>query len=239
MKQGYWQILGKDRKLPNYKPDQLIEDGNYANSRKQGLWIKYYPNGSIKSKVTYKNSRPKGLYETYYEHGKIEQRGYWRNNRDPNFEYWIYYSDGCLDIWKHYRSEVVTEVKKYESCNCLLYEIVLDTATGLAVKKEYENGKLIETKPFTLEMERIIQDSIALMNRYERFKFYTPVPEYLHGQQKMYNSNHQIIMDGYFKKNKLKDGKRYVYNDKGELIRIQLYKRGRYIGDESIPVEEK
>ena len=30
-----------------------------------------------------------------------------------------------------------------------------------------------------------------------------------------------------------------IFNDKGELIRIQLYKRGRYIGDESIPVEEK
>ena len=239
LKQGYWQILGQDRKLPNYKDNQLLEEGIYVNSRKQGLWIKYYPNGSIKSKIAYVNSRPRGFYETYYVDGRIKEKGVWKSSRNGNFESFDYDEDKCLSIWKHYRKDKITEVKKYVSCNCLWYEIVLDTATGLAVRKEYENGMLVEAKPFTLEMERVIQDSIALMNGYERFKSYITVSEYLHGQQKMYNSTHQIVMDGYFKKNKLKDGKRYVYNDKGELIRIQLYKRGRYIGDESIPVEEK
>ena len=38
LKQGFWKIFGRMKKLPDYQPDQVVEQGDYENSRKQGIW---------------------------------------------------------------------------------------------------------------------------------------------------------------------------------------------------------
>ena len=45
------------------------------------------------------------------------------------------------------------------------------------------------------------------------------------GNYKIYNSNKQLTREGIFKDGKLTDGKWYRYNDKGELIEIQIFQR--------------
>ncbi|MBE7441194.1 MAG: hypothetical protein HS119_01915 [Flavobacteriales bacterium] len=69
------------KKLPEYQPDQVVEEGNYENSRKQGIWKNFFPNRKIKSDIAYVNSRPNGTYRTYFENGQVEEEGSWENNR--------------------------------------------------------------------------------------------------------------------------------------------------------------
>ncbi len=51
------------------------------------------------------------------------------------------------------------------------------------------------------------------------------------GYKKLYNRNRQIAKDGVFKNFRLIDGKDYEYDDNGLLLRIGIFKGGKYIGD--------
>ena len=53
----------------------------------------------------------------------------------------------------------------------------------------------------------------------------------LNGYYVLYNRNKQKTKDGTFVDNRLKDGKNYIYDDKGVLVRVELYKDFKYIGD--------
>jgi len=53
----------------------------------------------------------------------------------------------------------------------------------------------------------------------------------LDGYHKLYNSQKQIWKDGEFKKCQLWNGKHYLYDKNGLLMRIMIYKNGRYFAD--------
>ncbi len=59
----------------------------------------------------------------------------------------------------------------------------------------------------------------------------------LNGYYILYNKNHQKTKDGIFKDNRLNDGKNYIYNANGILIRIEEYKDFSYKGD--LPLDKK
>ena len=50
--------------------------------------------------------------------------------------------------------------------------------------------------------------------------------------------NRQISKDGTFHKFRMTDGKAYIYNADGMLIRIAIYKDSHYVGDEQIEPEK-
>ena len=94
-KEGYWIIYGKMRNLPDYKPDGIIEEGVFKSSRKQGLWKKYYPDGTLKSEIQYVNGRPMGEFKTYHPNGQVEEQGNWKGRvYTGNFE--RFYEDGTV-----------------------------------------------------------------------------------------------------------------------------------------------
>ena len=69
-KQGHWVIMGADSRVPGYKPDQKVEEGDYKDNGKVGIWTTYYSNGNKKSEITFTSGRPSGPYTTYYSNGK-------------------------------------------------------------------------------------------------------------------------------------------------------------------------
>jgi antitoxin component YwqK of YwqJK toxin-antitoxin module len=50
-------------------------------------------------------------------------------------------------------------------------------------------------------------------------------PLVLNGQYILYNKNKQISKDGIFKENRFMEGKAYIYNENGILVRIAVYTR--------------
>lgn len=96
MKQGHWIYFGNMKpNIPDYSPESKIEEGEFSNNRKDGMWIKYYPDGKIHSEITFSNNRPKGHYRTYYPNGIVEEEGTWDNNRNKG-DFERHYENGAL-----------------------------------------------------------------------------------------------------------------------------------------------
>ena len=81
LKQGHWIFYGSDKHLPDYKPDQKVEEGRYINNRKVGVWTKYFTSGRVQNEITYKNSRPFGYVKIYYANGNLREEGIWKESK--------------------------------------------------------------------------------------------------------------------------------------------------------------
>lgn len=255
-KQGYWIIFGRMKNVPGFSADQRIEEGEYVNSKKQGLWKKYYPNEQLKSEITYKNNRPSGTYKLFYENGNVEEEGVWKNNRQTG-KFKRYYQSGQVmqdfsfaengkrngeQLYYHENGQLEVKVN-----------IVEGKEEGL-MQRWYPNGDLKEEKVFNggvvdpasvktyeptqpvveVEEEKLIPEKTTTVNTTDQPNqgaSTAPLRGIPDGYNKLYNKNRVISQDGYFKNGKLIDGKWYRYDNNGILIRIEIYKNGVYIGD--------
>ena len=75
-KQGHWIYFGKDRPGTGFPEEGKVEEGDYKDDRKEGIWIKYHSDGKTpKLKGEYENNRPKGNYTKYHENGLVKDDG--------------------------------------------------------------------------------------------------------------------------------------------------------------------
>lgn len=255
LKQGFWKIFGRMKKLPDYQPDQVVEQGEYENSRKQGIWKMFYPNGKTKSEIAYVNSRPNGYYKTYYENGELEEEGEWKNNRNvgkfvrkhPNgevaqeFEFnesgkrdgeqKYYYEDGSIMIVAQIKESKEEKVTEYYPDGSLKAEkVFVDGNLDVANTKVYEPKTPIKpvetTEKEPVKVIKVNKEEVVNKGTFDG-----------NGQHKLYNKDKQISKDGVFKNYRLIDGKNYKYDENGILISIELIKNGRYIGEAPLPKE--
>ncbi len=253
LKQGFWKIFGRMKKIPAYQPDQVIEQGKYTNSRKQGLWTKFFPNGKTQSEIEYKNSRPNGSYKTYYENGELQEEGNWKNNRNTGkfvrkhengetAQEFAFNDTGKRDGKQIYRNEngiiiIDADIKNGKEEKVIEY---YDDGS-LKAEKNYIDGKLdaANTKvyePKTPVVEKVDGD-IKIVKVQPGEKTNSGKQFSGNGIHKVYNMNKQISKDGNFKNYRLMDGLWYKYDDNGILVSIEKYKNGRYIGDAPLPKE--
>ncbi|MBL1232376.1 MAG: toxin-antitoxin system YwqK family antitoxin [Flavobacteriales bacterium] len=253
LKQGFWKIFGRMKKLPDYQPDQVVEQGDYENSRKQGIWKMFYPNGKTKSEVAYVNSRPNGYYKTYYENGELEEEGEWKNNRNvgkfvrkhPNGEIAqefifnekgkrdgeqkYYYEDGAVMIVAEIKEGKEEKVTEYYPDGSLKAEKVFVDGN-----LDVTNTKLYEPKTPIKEVTTAEKDPVKIV-KVDKAEDVNKGIFDGNGQHKLYNKDKQISKDGLFKNYRLMDGKNYKYDENGILISIELIKNGRYIGEAPLP----
>ena len=57
-RQGHWIITDKMRHLPGYDSNAKVEEGYYRDNMKEGQWIEYNADGSVKSTINYKDNKP-------------------------------------------------------------------------------------------------------------------------------------------------------------------------------------
>lgn len=255
LKQGFWRIFGKMKKLPGYEPDQVVEEGNYESSRKQGLWKTFFPNGKIKSEIAYVNSRPNGTYKTYFESGQVEEEGNWENNRNTG-GFKRFYENGQTA-----QEFVFNETGKRDGKQVYFYEngqvmIEADMAAGKEkfVKEFYEDGSIKAEKSFIdgeldVANTKVYESKNPNNNNENKELANSPIKIVKvdnndevnsgnfngNGQYTMYNKDKQLSKVGFFKDFKLMDGLNYEYDNNGILIVIEKYKEGRYIGDAPLP----
>ena len=256
LKQGFWKIFNKTKKLPNYSPDQVVEEGNYENSRKQGIWKRFFPNGKIKDEINFVNSRPNGYYKTYYDNGEVQEEGTWKNNRNTG-SFKRYYENGQIA-----QDFTFNTTGKREGKQTYYYEngqkmIEGDWAGGkeagviteyyddgsLKAQKAFNNGVIDAAKTKTYESKNPVKDKVEEeINKAPDVKVTVSKDETVNigtfngnGKHKMYNKNKQLSKDGVFKNYRLMEGKWYKYDDNGILVAIEIYKKGRYIGDAPLP----
>ncbi len=256
-KQGKWVIKGKHKPGTCYAPEQKIEEGKYNDNRKIGKWLEYYCNGNMKNQLTFQNGRPDGYAVMYHENGKISEEGNWKNNRwngpyklyyengHPQHEFSFnpsgkrqgpvkyYYENGQIAIEATFVNGKETGIVReyYENGDLKAEKLYIDGAVDVASIKEYEPKKpIIKTKESSLmNAPKLVLKADEKPNGVN-----TKGPLILNGDHITYNKNKQITKDGFFKDNRLIDGKAYIYDENGILQRISVYRNGLYVGDAPI-----
>ena len=237
-KQGKWVKLDKAGKL--------LEKGNYTNNKKQGIWKGYYSSGKIKHEITYKNNRADGPAKFYYEDGKISEQGIWKINKwigeykyyhengslayDWNYnesgrrtgEQKYYYDDGSLRIYGDWtdgkKKGVLTELHRDGSIKSEMNFI--EGKVEVASIKEYQ----IAEKPAKRQTAPTTQKIEPAKTKSNKVGAFTQT-----GYYKTFNEFKKLDREGDFVNGKLMNGKRYFYNDNGDLTRTLIYKDGKVI----------
>lgn len=245
-KQGKWIVYGKDRPSKGYPDENKIEEGKYDNDRKSGLWVMYYPNGNVRTKGEFKYGRPKGDFTKYYEDGTIKQEGNF-TGRAYKGSMKQYHPNGQVAVEKTFNDQGKTDgpVTHYYPNGQIEYKF--ETKNGVPTGKAtryYPNGDVKEVSEFS-------DGKIVSQNKKERVN--PPVDDgskdnakdapsmegetnaaqnkVRDGYNKTYNDNGDILQDGKFQNGKLWNGKQYIYDEDGILLKIEIYKNGKYFAD--------
>ena len=242
---GYWIITGEISKKKGFAPEDKVEEGRYVNSRKTGKWIKYWPNGAIRSAINYKYGRTMGAYTTYFQNGKIEEKGT-INAGLLTGAYELYWPNGQLRQVKKFNSSGKTEGKvDYFYANGKK-ELSFSTVNGLEnggatwyyengdKKKEivFQNGNSLSTKKYEPK-KPIIEYNDPLIEKGPQLEgvFNSAHGKLVNNYGKTYDINKNLLMDGEFKAGRLFNGRHYVYDEYGLLEKIRVFKNGVFVGN--------
>lgn len=249
-KQGHWIIFGKDRPEQGAPPEGKIEEGDYKDDRKVGIWIKYHNDGvTPRLKGEYDFGRPKGSFTKYYPNGKVQEEGVYDKGKYLGAMK-RYYEDGTLMYDGNYDNEGQESGKivYYYPNGKVEYEYTAKEGvpTGKGVRY-WPNGDIKEEVTFDASGEVSSFVAREMVNKPEEIKAPTdketkaaPVPKNAtvktgtfnkNGYNKLYNENEELWMDGDFKNGLLYDGKLFVYDKDGILLKIEIYKKGKYHSD--------
>lgn len=256
-KQGYWIVRNIDNSYPKYSDNQKIEEGNYKDSWKVGLWKSYYPNGKPKSEIHYDMGRPMGKYKLYYENGQLEEAGNWKRTKNTG-DFKRYYPNGKLmQDFSFTEAGLRTGEQKYyySNGNLRLQGNWENGKESGLITEYYENGDISSKKQFSngeLNKNNIQvfapKQSMPEKSEDTGKKIVVKVNEKEKpnqggfdgtGYKKLYNSDKQIAKEGYFEDYRLMNGRFYRYNEDGILIQILVFKNGQYIGDGILADEEQ
>lgn len=252
MKQGHWVYTNKMKNLPNYKEEQVVEEGDYYDDKKTGKWFFYFNNDKVKHVLTYKENRPDGFAIFYYKNGNKREEGTWKNNKWIG-DYKYYYKNGNIrNDWSYNQTGQRTGVQKYYYENGqLMIEgswvngkeagTIVEYHEDGSVKSErnYMNGKIdvAATKVFKPQEKagKVTIKKVPVVAKVKDVSAVgeTPVPKKVTapwngtGERKFFNKKGQVIRAGYFEKGYLIDGNVYMYTTDGKKFRTTVYKSGR------------
>lgn len=249
-RQGMWTIWGKMYPEKGYPAEGKIEEGNYVDDRKEGEWIKYHIDGKTpRLKGMYVDNRPNGPYTKYYENGVIMEEGKFTSGKQVEI-FRRYYDTGILSQQKHFNQAGREDgkVTYYYPSGKLEFEYTkVDGVTTGSATRYYENGDVKEIIMYNSDGSIASRIEKEMVNPpYSSTPVVTTPPTSApdgtkgttngkkfkeNGYNKVYNSDQELWMDGEFKDGKLMDGKLYKYDNDGILLKIEVWKNGKYHSD--------
>ncbi len=244
-KQGHWIIFGKDRPEKGYPEEGKIEEGPYKDDRKNGQWIKYHKDGMTKKLVgEYVNNRPKGAFVKYYPDGTPKEEGVFESGKHKG-TLKRYYENGQVSQEKNFN-----DLGKEDGRQVIYYpngQIQYEYTTKNGVKegkaiRYTEDGKIKEETTYGPNGEILEQVKHDVEETPKKVEEGTGVSGASAGTvkdgsfkpndyNKVYNKDDELWMDGKFKDGKLWDGKLYKYDSDGILLKIEIWKNGKYHSD--------
>jgi antitoxin component YwqK of YwqJK toxin-antitoxin module len=236
-KQGHWIVYNENGKYKGYEDGQLVEEGEYVNNKKSGIWSKFYPNGNMKHELTFANNVANGYAKIYYRSGQLQEEGIWKVNRWIG-DYKYYYEDGNKQYEWSYNSSGKREGEQLYFHENGVVKYLGDWANGQKageLREYYADGSVKAIKQFN---EGKIQPT-ATVNLIQGKEFdgnerkfngivtpRTMTKGYLvDGFNKVMNADGSISKEGEFKNKKLVNGKEYVYEN-GQIVKTIIYTGG-------------
>jgi antitoxin component YwqK of YwqJK toxin-antitoxin module len=242
MKQGRWLVFNKDGKHVGYGENQLVEEGRYADNKKTGVWLKFWPNGQKKHEITFANNIASGFAKFYYKSGNLQEEGMWESNKWVG-EYRYYFENGNKQYeWKYNASgKREGEQVYYHENGKPLYigtwangneqgELVEYYDDGSVHARRYFNaGKIDPAKTVDLvkgkENEGRAAKYSGVVQKVQAESKQMGHGQIVDGYNKLLNADGTVSKEGIFKSKKLIDGKVYHYEG-GKLVSTEEYKGG-------------
>lgn len=245
---GKWTFTGVDYPNSGLPKNVKVEEGYFANGRKEGVWIKFHNDGkTIQLKGNYSNNRPEGAYKKFHKDGKLKESG--TINRGLFKDELIrYFPNGKIAYIGNYNNageEIGTIKYFHENGNLALeYTIKNNTLSG-KINRYHEDGSLKESFSVSPsgkveEFEKFVQKQKPTPKKKEIKVIYPPkiknpntkgVRFDTNGYNKIYNENEEIWMDGDFKNGQLWDGKVIDYDSNGIIQKVRVFRNGVYHSD--------
>lgn len=248
-KQGKWIYFGKDRPEAGFPAEGKIEEGDYIDDRKEGVWIKYHNDGvTPKLKGEYKNNRPSGKYTKLWPDGTVREEGTF--SRGKHYDALKrFHENGVLEYEASYNDDGKEQgTIKYFYPNGqeeFVYESIDGVPTGRATRY-FENGDVKEIIYYAAdgsveksEQKEMVNAPVNVVDpgasKVEAPKVNNPrtkgTPFKPNAYNKVYNENDEIWQDGDFRNGRLWDGKVYEYDSDGILLKVKIFKKGVYHSD--------
>lgn len=249
-KQGKWIYYGKDRPESGIPATGKVEEGKYVDDRKEGIWIKYHDDGvTPKLKGEYENNRPKGAYTKFWANGKVKEVGVFEKNMYHD-SLVRFHENGVKEYEANFNSlgKEQGKVKYYYPNGQLEFEYTSNNGTPTGTAKRFwpngdvkeiitydGSGNVVSTqlKDPVNPMEKVTDpgqstESAPAIKGTPKTNGQPWKPD---GYNKVFNEDNEIWQDGIFKGGKLYDGKVYVYDKDGILLKVKVYKSGKYHSD--------
>jgi antitoxin component YwqK of YwqJK toxin-antitoxin module len=250
MKQGRWIVYGKSHPDTCYARTSKVEEGQYGDNRKKGIWTSYFCSGNIYKKITFQNGRPDGYAIFFHENGKTAEEGTWKANKWLG-SYKNYYDNGQVQ-----QEFTFNQAGKREGAQKYFYKdgtpqiegnwnngkengLVTEYHPDGSVKKtvNYANGnadvasiKEFKPKKEVAQATETVSTKKVTATKEEAVASESSKPTFLNGYHLLYNKDRQKTKEGTFKDNRLMDGKNYIYDRNGMLETIEIYKNGVFVG---------
>lgn len=248
-KQGHWVILNTGGKFPGFAEGELVEEGDYLDNKKIGIWTKYYPGGIKKHELTFTNNQPNGYAKFYYKDGLLQEEGMWKDNKWVG-EYRYYHENGNLFYnWVYNASGKREGVQQYfhENGNLMIEGNWKEGSESGLLKEYYENGSVKAEKMFTTGK---IED--ATVKNYEQSKVFDDAAPKAKKLAESIKQQHQVkttasIASGIATAKEEKavnvgmigDGQKTTYNKFGKPLLSGIFKNSMLIdGKENVYADD-
>ncbi len=247
MRHGWWRIRNIDGKFKGYEEGQLVEEGEYVNNKKNGVWTKYYPNGKKKQELTFVNNIANGYAKIYYKSGQVQEEGMWHQNKWSG-HYKFYNENGNLKYDWNYNSSGKREgpQRYFHDNGVIMYagdwkngaesgELVEYYEDGSVMTRRYfNNGKIEEEKTQNLAQGKVFDDnSKKYSGKIQQAAKPKATGEIVDGFNRLFNGDGTVSKEGEFKNKQLIDGKVFVYESK-RLVKTLIFKSGVQVGEEGV-----
>lgn len=246
LKQGYWVFLGKDQPEKGYPIDGKISEGEFIDDRKNGTWIIYFKDGvTPRTRGTFKNNRPDGPFIKYHQNGQIKEQGSFSQRKyidsltrfnaegtktyeatfndagNENGTVTYYHDNGQPElVYTANNGKPKGKATRYWPNGDIKEEIVYAEDGSVA-----ETSGIIEMTSPAVEISDIADDAKDAP-KFDGVNGFEP-----NGYNKVFNDDKELWMDGDFKDGQLWNGRLYVYDEDGLLLKVEVYKSGKYHSD--------
>lgn len=238
VEEGHYLNGNKEGLWKRYYPSgSLRNEITYRGDSPYGAYTIYYPNGQIEEKSTWHRNKNVGEFVRFYEDGTPQQQFYFADNGKRNGMQRYFHENGQLALevnivngkeegeMRRYNPDgKLKEVKtlqngELEPGSVKKYRNAPKQDNQVAPKKDTSPAptKVKQDEPKPIVIEEAEEPNVA--HRFEPNGFNT-----------LYNKSQQITQAGEFKNGRLWSGKWYRYNQNGMLVKVEIYREGRYIG---------
>jgi len=252
---GQWYLNNLNEPVSQNDPHKASE-GKFINGRKEGVWIYYYEDGKTPRLIgEYSDNRPSGTYFRFNKQGKLcsanaNTRILQNSNRvgvsnniytcQLNFENQDLVAGQVFFTNKLFQKNSYRfwTTKNFETSNSVSNKIDFSWlhnsynslyAAYLEVRKPSKKADIEKHSEKVLDKPKANSQSAA---PFVKNPIVADGLEFKpNGMNKLYSKTGEIWMDGYFENGQLRDGKVFLYDHDGVLLKVRVYKKGKFFAD--------